>query len=63
MQTADYETERESWVQRGVQVLKALDGLADQKPSKPTRVTEAAIDKEIDDEIEQAIARYREKAH
>lgn len=59
---ADYTDEREGWVQRGIQVLKALDGLADE-PSMPVtkqqRVDEAAIDREIDASIEAAIAARR----
>ena len=62
MQTADYETEREAWVQRGIQVLKALDGLDAHAAAKPAVTSAEAIDQSIDDEIEQAIARYREKA-
>ena len=62
MQTADYETERETWVQRGIQVLKALDRLDEQQI-----ITDAAddegIDQAIDDEIEQAIAAFRAKVN
>jgi len=59
--TADYEIERETWVQRGIQVLKALDPL-DAQPVFPVAVEDAALDQAIDDEIEQAIAAYRAKA-
>ncbi|MBZ0282277.1 MAG: hypothetical protein K8L97_16165 [Anaerolineae bacterium] len=54
----DYQYEREIWVQRGIQVLKALDNLG-------TRhiITESAdvedIDHAIDREIEDAVAAYR----
>jgi hypothetical protein len=58
MQTADYEGERETWVQRGIQVLKALDRLDEEHPIASMN-DDAAIDKAIDDEIEQAIAAYR----
>ena len=46
---ADYETERELWMQRGIQVLKALDETA------PAESEVAA------DPAEQAVAAYREK--
>ena len=61
MQTADYDPERETWVQRGIQVLKALDRIDEQHPIAAL-ADDAAIDKAIDDEIEQAIAAYRARA-
>jgi hypothetical protein len=62
MQTADYETEREIWVQRGIQVLKALDRLDEQHVIADV-VDDEGIDQAIDDEIEQAIAAFRAKAN
>src|SRR4030095_15985620 len=50
MQTADYETEREAWVQRGIQVLKALDGLDAQAVAKPPATSAEAIAQSTDDE-------------
>jgi hypothetical protein len=61
MQTADYESERETWVERGVQVLKAMDNLDEENPIANANDDEA-IDHAIDAEIEQAIAAYRAKA-
>jgi hypothetical protein len=61
MQTADYESERETWVQRGIQVLKAMANMEEQHPTA-TIADDAAIDEAIDDEIERAIAAYRAKA-
>lgn len=61
MQTADYESERESWVQRGIQALKALDELDAQHALTDT-VDEGEIDRVIDTQIEAAVARYRAKA-
>ncbi len=58
MQTGDYEAEREEWVQRGIQVLKALDSIE----MKSIPADEAAIDEAVDSEIEAAIAAYRSKA-
>lgn len=56
----EYTPEREDWVQRGIQVLKALDALeADAPPSEPPTTDEAAIDREIDSAIEAAIAARR----
>lgn len=60
MQTADYEAERESWVQRGIQALKALDGLDAQQTLIDT-ADEGEIDRAIDTQIEDAVARYRAK--
>lgn len=62
MQTVDYEAEREIWVQRGIQVLKALDRL-DEHHIIPDAVDDEGIDHAIDDEIEQAIAAFRAKAN
>jgi hypothetical protein len=56
----EYATEREDWVQRGIQVLKALDALeADAPPDEPLLTDEAAIDREIDSVIEAAVAARR----
>ena len=62
MQTADYETEREIWVQRGIQVLKAMDRL-DEQHIITDALDDEGIDQAIDDEIEQAIAAFRAKAN
>lgn len=62
MQTVDYETEREIWVQRGIQVLKAMDRL-DEQHIITDAVDDEGIDQAIDDEIEQAIAAFRAKAN
>jgi hypothetical protein len=61
MGTDDYQTEREIWVGRGVQVLKTLDRLnSGEVTTVPTG--EQAVDRDIDDEIEAAISAYRSKA-
>jgi hypothetical protein len=60
MNDADYQTEREDWVQRGVQVLKALDQLGARQPVNGERAGSA---EEIDDAIEAAIASYRKKSN
>ena len=62
MQTSDYETERETWVQRGIQVLKAMDRL-DEQHIITDAMDDEGIDQAIDDEIEQAIDAYRAKAN
>jgi hypothetical protein len=62
MQTGDYEIEREIWVQRGIQVLKALDRLEEHHIIADV-VDDEGIDQAIDDEIEQAIAAFRAKAN
>ncbi|MBC7810846.1 MAG: c-type cytochrome biogenesis protein CcmI [Burkholderiales bacterium] len=53
IQPEDYEQEREMWIQRGVQVLKALDAFAPEA-TEPTSV---------DDEIEARIAERRQQLH
>ena len=62
MQTADYETEREEAVQRGVQVLKALDEVGHHHLIVSSG-DQAALDHAIDDAIERAIAAHRKAAH
>ncbi|HEX2907291.1 MAG TPA: hypothetical protein VHO69_10555 [Phototrophicaceae bacterium] len=62
MQEADYQAEREEWVQRGIQVLKALDEIDQQHLLVPDADQEA-LDHAIDDAIERAIAQHRRTAH
>jgi hypothetical protein len=59
MPTADYASERELWMRRGVQVLRALDSLDDHSIVPEAVHDEAAIDEAIDRAIENAIADYR----
>lgn len=59
MRTADYDVEREQWVQRGIEILKALDSVGVRVVPAPK--DEAAVEEAIDDEIEAAIAAYRGK--
>jgi hypothetical protein len=58
MQTEDYEGEREQWVQRGIQVLKALDTL-DAAHLLTSADDDASIDRAIDARIEAVIAARR----
>ena len=62
MSEADYATERELWVQRGIQVLKSLDALKTKQILTTSSVAED-IDRAIDKRIEAAIAAYRAKAN
>jgi hypothetical protein len=62
MSEADYRTERELWVQRGIQVLKTLDALNEREMLTTSTSTED-IDKAIDKRIEAAVAAYRAKAN
>lgn len=62
MSDEDYTTERELWVQRGIQVLKTLDAL-DAKNMVTTSVSPEDIDRAIDKRIEAAVAAYRAKAN
>ncbi|MBK9750178.1 MAG: hypothetical protein IPO91_25860 [Chloroflexi bacterium] len=54
-----YGAERALWVDRGVQVLKALDVPAERAMIAPTPADDVAVDRAIDDAIEAAIQRYR----
>ena len=62
MSETDYVTERELWVQRGIQVLKTLDAVNAKQILTPSPVAEN-IDRAIDDQIEAAIAVYRSKVN
>jgi hypothetical protein len=59
MSDADYAPEREEWVQRGIQVLKALDNLEEHSIIPSVVSDDAAVDEAIDDAIEAAIRSYR----
>jgi hypothetical protein len=61
MQPDDYAVEREQWVQRGIQVLKALDSL-DAEHLLTQADDDASIDRAIDARIEAAIAARRESS-
>lgn len=56
---AAYADERELWVERGIQVLKALDTLAERAMIASTSADDAAVDRAIDAAIEAAIQKYR----
>ncbi len=63
----DYAYEREDWVQRGIQVLRALDTLHDETLITVAVVDDAAVDEAIDHAIEDAIQtrrqNFEQKAH
>ena len=63
IEEAAYSAEREIWVERGVQVLKALDSLPNRSQSMltATPVEDAAVDRAIDDAIEAAIKSYKDR--
>ena len=56
-----YTREREDWAQRGVQVLQALDTIADRTMIAVTPAEDAAVDRAIDESIEAAVQRYRQR--
>ena len=57
---SEYRDERETWVQRGIQVLRAMDALeAEGQPL--AAADDEAIDREINSAIEAAVAAYRNK--
>lgn len=60
IQPQDYEQDREQLVQRGIQVLIALDHLAES--AAPSAHSDSAdVDAAIDKQIEAAVAAYRRK--
>jgi hypothetical protein len=54
-----YATEREEWMQRGVEVLSTLDALDNHSVIPAAVQDDAAVDEAIDDAIEAAIAARR----
>jgi len=62
IEEAAYQVERELLVERGVQVLKALDSLPDRSQTMiaPTPAEDAAVDRAIDAAIEAAIKQYKD---
>jgi len=58
----EYQTERESWMQRGIEVLKALDHLHHTSILPATPPDDAAIDQAVDEAIETAVAARRARA-
>lgn len=62
MLDADYTPEREQWVQRGIEVLKALDSAKDHSIIPAAAVDDAAVDEAVDDAIEATIRKYRSMA-
>jgi hypothetical protein len=59
---AAYRAERESWAERGVQVLKALEQLDAGALIAPASADDAAIDRTLEDAVEQAVQAYRQRA-
>ena len=59
MRDEDYTTEREDWMLRGVQVLKAIDTLEEQSIIPTDIRDDAGVDEAIDDAIEASISAYR----
>lgn len=60
---SDYHSEREALVVRGVQILMALDHhQATATGASAARSDSADVDAEIDQEIEAAVAAYRQRA-
>jgi len=58
----EYTVEREAWVQRGVQVLKALDSLDAQHLVAPASADNAAVDEAIETSIEAALEAREQQA-
>lgn len=57
---SDYEAERETWIQRGIPILQAIDELdKTQKPIANAKLEQA--ERALDDKIESAIKQYLEK--
>jgi hypothetical protein len=61
MPDVDYSREREEWVQRGIQALRALDKL-DEQQGIVLGADAESIDRALESDIEAAIAAYRARA-
>jgi hypothetical protein len=59
LEEAEYNADRELWVQRGVIALKAIDELAENAIVDTAHADDAAIDAAIDDRIEAAVRSLR----
>lgn len=57
MLDTDHAAERELWMERGIQVLRALDEL--DAGSLTLQIDEAAVDEAVDDALEAAIRAYK----
>ena len=64
IQPDDYAQDREQLVQRGIQILLALDALGSPTPAAPAVETRpgAEIERSVDQRIEAAVAAYRSKS-
>jgi hypothetical protein len=62
MPEEDYHLEREDWVQRGIQVLKALDTLHATSLISADIADETSLDEAIDAAIEDAIQQFRQQS-
>ncbi len=62
IQKEDYIQEREQWVQRGIQVLMALDELESKAQPRSEAKDDADIERSVDRQIEAAVAAYRSKS-
>ncbi len=62
IQPEDYETEREQWIQRGIQVLIALDELDSKRPASQPQASTADVERSVDNQIEAAVQAYKSRA-
>ncbi len=67
IQAEDYEQEREQWVQRGIQILMALDELASSSVRQKSKAgdgtrDDADVERSVDRQIEAAVSAYRSKS-
>lgn len=59
---AEHQRQREPWVQRGVQALRALDTLTEENLIAPSAADQAGIDTAIDQAIEDAVRKHLEQS-
>jgi hypothetical protein len=62
IEASEYQRDREGMMERGVQILKALETLPEHEMIPETPVEDSAVDRAIDDAIETAIQSYRSSA-
>ena len=62
IQPESYAAEREQWVQRGIQILMALDEVSAKQAPVASKSSTADVERSIDNRIEAAVQAHRQAA-